>query len=524
MTSVPKKEKIRKRLVLTFGALVYALLFALGSQMEQYGATQPGETIKRLPPAFCVAFGVLWVLLEKILPRHSDREKAAEKPFRTGLAFLLIVACYVPIFLIYYPGTFAYDTQVQAEQVVYHAYTQFHPLAHTLFLGACLSLFEALGSLEKCAAVYSAIQIIILGEGYALSCASISRSCSRRAARVCTAVFALWPYHMIFASTCTKDVLFSGFLTLFFALTLELQRVGTLTKPRLIILVISGMLACLLRNNMIYAMLVWVALLMLFGKGVRRIACYALIAAILSIAANQGLAAATQAGKGNIREMFSVPMQQLSRAHRLAPEVFTEEEQQALDTYLRDRGYERYNPTLADPVKWCFNNEAFEADPAGAAKLWLSIGRKCPSIYLDAFLDLMLPFLYPTTTYRVTPEYIDSGSYGGVLTALYTQPPIVHPSRFDAVRAWLDVHIWANGADEFPLLRWVFNAGLVIWLMGLCVLHAMYAGRWKRFAVLLLPVLLWGTYLLGPVVQGRYVYPFVCLLPLMLAVCKTKEE
>lgn len=53
---------------------------------------------------------------------------------------------------------------------------------------------------------------------------------------------------------------------------------GTLTKPRLIILVISGMLACLLRNNMIYAMLVWVALLMLFGKGVRRIACYALIA------------------------------------------------------------------------------------------------------------------------------------------------------------------------------------------------------------------------------------------------------
>ena len=79
-------------------------------------------------------------------------------------------------------------------------------------------------------------------------------------------------------------------------------------------------------------------------------------------------------------------------------------------------------------------------------------------------------------------------------------------------------------AADIPLLRWVFNAGLVIWLMGLCVLHAMYAGRWKRFAVLLLPVLLWGTYLLGPVVQGRYVYPFVCLLPLMLAVCKTKEE
>ena len=46
-------------------------------------------------------------------------------------------------------------------------------------------------------------------------------------------------------------------------------------------------------------------------------------------------------GKGNIREMLSVPIQQLSRAHRLAPQVFTQEEQQALDTYICDRADER---------------------------------------------------------------------------------------------------------------------------------------------------------------------------------------
>ena len=522
MTDMPKKERIRRLLVLTLGAAVYALLFALGTQMERYGATQPGRTLARFLPAFCVAFAVLAALMRCALPKRLSQAEEQAKPFRTWLAFLLIFACYVPIFLIYYPGTFAYDTQVQAEQVVNHAYTQFHPLAHTLFLGACLSLFGKLQTLEQCAAVYSVLQMAVMAGCFALACASLARSCSRRAARICTAAFAIWPYHMIFASTCTKDVLFSGFLTVFFALTLEFQRAETLTRPRLLALIVSGALACLLRNNMIYAMLVWAALLLIFGKGVRRIACYALLAAAVSVAANQGLAMATQAEKGNIREMFSVPMQQLSRAHQLAPEVFTEEEQQALDVYFRDRGYERYDPTLADPVKWCFNNDAFEADPAGAAKLWLSIGKKCPNIYLDAFLDLMLPFLYPTTTYRVTPEYIDSGSYGGVLTALYTQPPIVHPSRFDSIRAWLDEHIWKTGAAEIPALRWVLNAGLVVWLMGLCVLRAMYAGDWKRFAALLLPVLRWGTYLLGPVVQGRYVYPFVCLLPLMLAVSKDK--
>ena len=101
---------------------------------------------------------------------------------------------------------------------------------------------------------------------------------------------------------------------------------------------------------------------------------------------------------------------------------------------------------------------------------------------------------------------------------------MIQPMRFKGVRDWMDEHIWSTGARDIPALRWVFNAGVVIWLMLLSALFAMYTGNWKRFGILLLPILLWGTYLLGPVMQGRYLYPFVCLLPLMLAVCKTKEE
>lgn len=519
-----KLHRKRKLAVLLLGAFGYALLFALGSQIDQFRVTAWNRSITRFAAAFPIAFAALALILGVLLPWLSDRPAKAEKPFRTGLAFILILACYVPIFLIYYPGTFAYDTQVQAQQYVFHDYNQFHPLAHTLLLGACISLFETLGSLEKCAAVYSVIQMTAMAGCFAFACASISRSCSRRAARICAAVFGLWPFHMIFATTCTKDVLFSGFLTLFFALNLEAIRTKALTKPRLAALIASGALACLLRNNMIYAMVVWALLLLAFGRGIRRIACYALIASVLSVGVNQGLAAATQAGEGNVREMLSVPMQQLARAYRYAPEVFTEEEMQAMDTYLRERGYERYDATLADPVKFCFNTEAFKADPAGAAKLWLSVGQKCPRVYLDAFLNLMLPYLYPYQTYRVTPEYIDSGSHGSVLTALYTQPPIVHPSRFKPIRDWLDEHIWPDGADHYPVLRWIFNAGLVIWLFLLTVLQALYAGDGRRFGVCLLPVLLWATFLLGPVAQSRYLYPFVCLLPLMLAACKTKEE
>ena len=100
---------------------------------------------------------------------------------------------------------------------------------------------------------------------------------------------------------------------------------------------------------------------------------------------------------------------------------------------------------------------------------------------------------------------------------------MIQPARFKGVRDWLDEHIWSNRcAGYFRRCAGCSTPGVVIWLMLLSALFAMYTGNWKRFGILLLPVLLWGTYLLGPVTQGRYLYPFVCLLPLMLAVCKTR--
>ena len=55
--------------------------------------------------------------------------------------------------------------------------------------------------------------------------------------------------------------------------------------------------------------------------------------------------------------------------------------------------------------------------------------------------------------------------------------------------------------------------GVIIWALFFFVLRELYWGRWKRLGVFLLPVLLWGTFLLGPVMAGRYIYPFVCALP-----------
>lgn len=510
----------RQWAVLALGAAGYALLYALGSQIDMRGHTQAQETLRRFALALPVAFLVLLGAFEWVIPRLSVRraQEDAKKPFCTLGAMALIFLCYVPMLLIEFPGTFTYDVTAQVFQIAGGEMDAFHPLLHTLLIKFCLlDCYDVLQSIERGALLYSLIQMALVSACFALICASLSRSCSRRAARLAVAFFCLFPHHMVFACNCTKDVLFSTNFALMATLAFEKLRTGRLGRLHMALYVLSGALACLLRNNMIYAVVAWLVFLLIGRKTRRKLLAASAAVAVLALGVNEALITLTHAGRGNIREMLSVPAQQLARAYRDAPQAFTEEDMADLDWLIEKNAYVHYDPTLADFVKNNVNTQGVQEDPARALRLWLSVGLRQPGLYLDAFLNTALPFLYPYGTYHGTARYIETGMPDNGLTSPFGQPDLVQPRRFAAIRAFLDEHIFSTGADGIPGLRWVFNAGLVIWLMLLCVLHAMYRGDWAHVSVLMLPVMLWGTYLLGPVMQGRYLYPFVCILPVLCA-------
>ena len=522
MRSILKENKGRKIAVLSFGAAMYALLFSVGSQIDAFGTAGLGATLGRFAVSFPAAWLILLALMEFLMPKMVCMPKQAGRPFHTFAAFIGIGLCYVPMLLIEYPGSFVYDTSAQIWQVASGQYNAAHPLAHTLLLGFCLSFYDVFQSIERCAFLYSVLQSALIAGCFALICASISRTCSRRAARLSVVYFGLFPYHMLFAGNYTKDVLFGAFFALLVAYLMEETQTG-LTLGRRIVLILSGTLACLFRNNMIYSLAVWIVLAMIWGKGMRRTVCFALAAALLGAGAGAGLAALTNAEGGDAKEMFSVPAQQLARAYQESPESFTPEERAAMDEFFKQECYTRYDEKFADPVKNFINTPAVMANPRGALKLWASIGKKCPDIYHDAFWNLALPFLYPYRSYHGTVQYIELGLNPRVLGDPFGQTPPTQPQRFEAARAWLDGHVASNGASGIPVLRWLLNAGLLIWVMLLCAGYALYSGRGKRFTLIGLVLLLWLTYLLGPVMQGRYLYPFVCVLPLLLAIPKTEE-
>ena len=536
-----KNGLARKRAVTAFGAAAYALMAALGHQVQGHGHVDvPHALLVAL--ALCVpAYALLSFLLKK-----SDGDAAPDAaPFGADKAFLFILACYVPMFVIAYPGSFAYDVPFQLRQIFTGSYSTHHPLLHTLLMGGCVKLGQALGQINLGAALYTVIQMIGMAGCFAAACASIARSCSAKAARRSAVFFALYPMHMFMAVNATKDVLFSGLFTLTLALAFEMITApsaaaaagstspeGGAMEPYLPLqgegdrvsggrgfaLILCGAGMMLLRNNALYAVIVWVPLLLLFlrKRGVKLVACL-LVAVVGFYAANGAMKTTTHAVDGDLVEMLSIPVQQLARARNVAGDRLTDEEREAIDRIMPQNSWQLYDPTISDPVKFEFDTAEFKRDMGCYAGVYLSVGQKCIDVYIDALLAHTYAFWYPYSEYRVSGYYLQMGINAEQTESWCSFDWI---SQTSPLRRVLDALSWrfgARGAMQYPVIGYAFNMGVIVWVMLFFVLRELYAGRWGRLAVALLPVLLWGTFLLGPVMAGRYIYPFVSILPVLAA-------
>lgn len=514
-----KPNTLRGRLTALGGGALFALFAAFGWQMERDGASDPAAALcaaAALTLPFALLLTALWG--EKWRGRlPARRASPADRPFRAGRAFAAIFACYVPMLLVTFPGSFAYDVPFQLRQVFTGSYSTHHPLCHTLLLGGCVALGRALGDINAGAALYTVLQMLVLAGCFALACASIARRCGARSGWRSAAFFALYPLHMLFAVNATKDVLFAGLLTLALALAAETETQEGTHKGLLagFTAACAGMM--LLRNNAVYAVAVWIALRL---PALRRRTGRALLACAaasigLALGINALLAGATGAVPGDAREMLSVPIQQLARARLTEGDRLTEEERAQIDRLMPGEAWRAYDPSVSDPVKFAFDTEEMRRDMGAAVSTYLSVMRKCPKAYLDALLALTYPFFYPYGEYRVSGYYLQMGISEEQLEQWCDFPYITSRSLFPRVLASLTWRFGAKGAMQIPVLGYLFNTGVIVWAMLFFVLRDVYRGRWRMAGVWALPVLLWGTFLLGPVMAGRYAYPFVCILPVL---------
>ncbi|MCM1267005.1 MAG: DUF6020 family protein [Bacteroidales bacterium] len=477
---------------------------------------------------------LLWTALDLIGEKAAEKRSARPNKVtdvielaesREGIfAFFALQLCWLPVFLAVYPGFFVYDAQDEYIQVATRTFSTHHPLVHVLLLGGMVcGVHKLTDSYNLGIACYTVFQMLVTAGGFTFLLTYLrKRGASRCFGLVSLLWLGLFPTVVMFTLCSAKDGLFTVALLLFLVCLLELGRDSEAffsSKGWRMLFVISGMAMMLFRNNGFYAFLVMIPLLLFLKKDHRGQLCLLAVCAVAGcLLVNGGLKTVLHAEDSEYQELLTVPIQQLARTYRYAPEAFSEQDREILHEVLDEEALALYTPRLSDPVKYRFNNAAFAEDKGRYAALWLRTGLKKPLIYLNAWWMTSYGFWYPNTVINVyggntvfTFTYRDNSYFG-----YEVEQPGVRASKIP----WLDELYRKLSLEVFkekiPVVSWLFSPGAMFWLYAFLFTWLLNNKRYDMLYPFLPIFLLWLTVLLGPTYLPRYVVFFWYALPLFL--------
>lgn len=540
MRSDNKRNTNRSRLIAGVFSLLFSTAILFGARLDSVENVDVSDVTLWLHlAAFTVIFMglvlLLWRLMDGLRGRSIssvgkmvDKITNVLKMTDAGAdiaAFLFMLLCWLPVFLAVYPGFFVYDAQDEYVQVATRTFSTHHPLVHVLLLGGIVcGVHKLTDSYNLGIACYIVFQMALAAGGFTFLFSYLRKKKISRALRLIGLVWlGLFPTVVMFTLCSAKDALFTLALLMLLVCLLEMgtEEVFFESKGWRILFVCSGAAMMLLRNNGFYAFLVMIPLLLLLKKNRRRQVLFLSACAVAGcLLINGGLKTALHADDSEYQELLTVPIQQLARTYKYAPEVFSEEDREILYEVLDEEALSLYTPRLSDPVKYRFDNEAFAGDKGKYVKLWLRVGAKKPLIYLNAWWMTSYGFWYPDTVINVyggntvfTFTYKDNSYFG-----YEVELPGVRESKIpwlDEVYRKLSLEVWK---ERIPVVSWLFSPGAMFWFYAFLFAWLLNNGRYEIMYPFLPIFLLWLTVLLGPTYLPRYVLFFWYALPLFLAV------
>lgn len=455
---------------------------------------------------------------------------------------LVLLICWLPVFLAEYPGFFVYDATDEYIEVATRTFTTHHPLLHVLLLGGSVCAGNKLtGSYNTGIAMYTVFQMIVVSGIFGWITVTDCSGCRTvRARRLAFAAHLIWygffPTVVMFVLCSAKDTLFSAFMLISvrmvygLAAGLRTER-SEKTKAEALVLGVSLLLMMLMRHNGVYAVAVLMIVAFIYTAAALKNAektrlRRGLVTTVLFFAvvigayklADCGLTVLTGADTAENQEILTVPIQQIARCYKAYQSEMTAEEKEALLTYIPEEALDRYTPDLSDPVKVDFNNSAYAADKGGFINIWLKLMCEHPLSYLNAWIDTSYGFYYPWTVVNVyeghtvyTFTYDDSSYFG-----YEVEQPGVRESFIpviDRFYRWLSLD---GDIQRIPVIHLFFSMGALFWVYALAMALFIYRKNYAAFTALSLPAGVWLTLLLGPTFLPRYTVFLWFMLPLCL--------
>ena len=478
----------------------------------------------KLAVLLCVAGGyffLFWFLLRWLYSKMTEAILTNAQPYQKRprtvfiVTALLIFLCWLPFYLKNFPAVIISDSMDQLGQAISGIYSNHHPVAQTWILQFFVTLgLQMTGQMKTGIAVYCIIQMIVLALIYAYV---ITECYAHRVKKwICIVLFlfyAIMPYNVMYAINIWKDSLFSGALLLFIVLLWKLLRQESQTTCAIvaeeILLVLSGCIITLFRNNGFYAFLVVVPFVcVLCWKKSKHTVLAMAVVFLLTILIRGPVFTYFHVASPDLVESLSIPAQQIARVITNDGEL-KEEERLLLEQVVEvDRIPDVYDEGVSDPVKDLVrekgNQQYLDTHKSEYLRLWASVGMRYPMHYIRAFLHQTEGYWYPDVQRCVYTEGVCRNKAG-----IVTEPKLP-----EFISNLLGKGFLWQGYTKLPVYGLFWSIGAAVWMTFIAAGFCLVKNR-KRELLLFLPMLaLWGTLLLATPVNGefRYLYGiFICL-------------
>lgn len=506
---------------LGFGLLL-SFALSLGAELRFYNGMLPGMgSMLRRFAVPCLAAPLLGGLAARVMLMQQNCTDRKTLHLSIGGYMLILLLCWLPLLVAFYPGMLNYDFNTEYRQWYYGEWDDRHPLLYIALCYPIFSLGRLMGQPELAIFVVTVVRMVSFAAALAYSCVFVQRRGAPKAASILlTAAYSFLPIFSIMSISAAKDTPFTAALLVLSLLVwecIEDPKAFFESKRRVAAFALMVVFTYHMRKNGIAALVLLPAFIAC-AKGVRKkAAALCLVSLAATFAVNTVIYAVCKPFDAPSFQTYSIPAQQLIRAYNVGD--MTEEEKEELrEWYVDDDWGMRLHPHLADAAKGYLDQKMITERGDEFMDLWARVGKKNLRVYAEAFLLLNMGSWYPDDLSHST-IYIPTGVLKGYLQTDeydFAEYGVKSFNPLPKVKNFVNKYMRLNEYQKYPIVTILFCTATPLWVL-LFACSMLIARRKTRFLPVVSGVMaIWISYQFGPCTLARYMLPLFCLAPVLL--------
>ena len=526
-------------------SILYSLLFSFclttGYCLDKYA-----DIFKFNLKIFSIAFGAIFIIsflflkfLHKIQNKINIKipEKLENYLFKPNKKcffrnWIIILICYVPAFLAYFPGLFTYDVIYQANFFINHDYIEINPIFHSFLVLLVLVFGFFLKSATIPIFFLTLVQMLVMTAIFAYCIFVMSKlKINKLITLLSLLFFALHPINQMFSLISTKDTLFSGLILLYILFLVELFSDKKFFFKKNINILKIILVVCFMfmfrHNGFIAYILTLPFILFPLKKYKKAFVCF--LVPVLFYFSFGLIKKSFNIKPPPIASSVAIPLQQMARVRKYQDKNLSELDKKAFRLIVSKDKELKYFPYNVDTVK--IDNEMLHSDfiehsIRNNPKLFISLYLKWmilyPKDYINAFFLQTYAYYYPIGKYRTIAEHFFILTYNrwenifGVPIYSYCFNPIL--------RKFYDSIFLFNSFEKNLISFILFAMGVNFWIIVSGFFIMFYKKQYDFILPLIIIPFLFLTVLFGPIALLRYIYQNYIIVPILLGFCLSKFE